>query len=332
MRIAYVTPVHADPAHHALLDALARLGCEATSVPADEGRELGARLVELGPELVHIDDDAWSPAAVRAAAVAERIGAVSVVTLRRDARGLGLRERWRRRRVLAAASAAVSADAPGAEALASLKPGLSVEVVPQLPVIPPSQPPERPAPAGLRLGFVGRLEEGCGLELLLRAVAKVHGTWSVDVLTTGPAQVELEGVAERLGMGSRVRWHGALPRQALAQRWETIDLVALPRRADVPERLAHLLAEAMAHGVAALVGQAPRLRAVVGDGAPTIAADDPPLLAEMLQRLLDLPEERIRLAEAGRRRAIECYAPEAVAATLSGLWRRAAEARHVAKP
>jgi glycosyltransferase involved in cell wall biosynthesis len=42
-----------------------------------------------------------------------------------------------------------------------------------------------------------------GLDTLFRACVKLLGRWSLTVVGTGPAQEELETLAERLGIAAR---------------------------------------------------------------------------------------------------------------------------------
>ncbi|MBQ7544789.1 MAG: glycosyltransferase [Synergistaceae bacterium] len=62
-----------------------------------------------------------------------------------------------------------------------------------------------------RLLFVGRLTRLKGLDDALRALSELKGyAWSLDVLGEGSQHAELEELAESLGIGERVRFHGAV--------------------------------------------------------------------------------------------------------------------------
>jgi glycosyltransferase involved in cell wall biosynthesis len=62
------------------------------------------------------------------------------------------------------------------------------------------------------IGFLGRLDEEKGLDVLLRACVRLYGPWTLTVAGTGPEQETLEALAERLGIASRVTWLGGIPR------------------------------------------------------------------------------------------------------------------------
>jgi len=64
---------------------------------------------------------------------------------------------------------------------------------------------ERRPHTGLAIGFVGRLIPEKGLDLLFRAAVKLVGRWTITVVGTGPAQEELEGLAEQLRDSDELR-------------------------------------------------------------------------------------------------------------------------------
>lgn len=56
--------------------------------------------------------------------------------------------------------------------------------------------------------FAGQLIRGKGLQLLLRAMAKMKKKRTLDVIGTGNMEKRLKKLSLSLGLGSRVRWHG----------------------------------------------------------------------------------------------------------------------------
>ena len=76
-----------------------------------------------------------------------------------------------------------------------------------------------------RLLFVGRLNKQKGIELLLHALSRIPDTSvGLDVVGDGDDRAALEELSRALGLGDRVRWHGALPQPQLA------DFYRRPRR------------------------------------------------------------------------------------------------------
>lgn len=103
----------------------------------------------------------------------------------------------------------------------------------------------------LHLGYVGRLAEEKGVDLLLRAVADLDDV-TLDVVGDGPEEKELRKQADKLGLGHRVRFLGRTDDPAHA--YGTIDALVLPSRTIDPFGM--VVAEAMAMGVPCLVTDA----------------------------------------------------------------------------
>ncbi|MEY3894748.1 MAG: hypothetical protein RLZZ214_267, partial [Verrucomicrobiota bacterium] len=66
-----------------------------------------------------------------------------------------------------------------------------------------------PQPGAIRLMYAGQLERRKGLELSLRALARVDGrcNWQFEILGSGPDRERLEALAGELGIGRRVIFH-----------------------------------------------------------------------------------------------------------------------------
>ena len=176
---------------------------------------------------------------------------------------------------------------------------------------------------GLSIGFVGRLIPEKGLDLLFRACVKLVGRWNITVVGTGPAQEELEGLAERLGIAGRVTWLGALPRSGVEEIWSRLDCIVVPSRTtprwiEVTPRAA---LDAMAHAVAVVGSAAGAVPETIGEAGIVVPEEDVPALAAVLQRLHDTPGECTRLGAAGRRRVMDEYTDAAVADKTLRFWR-----------
>lgn len=352
MRALFVSAAYADPEARAKLRALAGLGhAIAAAIPEQPGtpvpsEDSGVRLIpipvrgdpgprrawdagtlrraiaDFAPALVQLEEEPWSAAAIRVAAIARRQGVTLVqYTAETNPEPLALFDRNWRLRVLRRARGVVAANSVAAERVRAVRPDIPVAVVPQIAVAPPPalSPPER---AELALGFVGRLLPSKGLDLLLRALVHVHGNFTLTVVGTGPAQEQLEQLSARLGLASRVRWLGALPRAALARVWPEIDCLVLPART-VPgqtEATGRVVLEAMSRGIPAVVSASGALPETVGDGGLVVPEDDEELLRDAVQQLHDEPDGRLALGAAARRRVLSEYSPEAVAERTLALW------------
>ena len=88
-----------------------------------------------------------------------------------------------------------------------------VEVKPPVLVMPPI-PSALPPPVDLL--YVGQLIRGKGVQLLIRAMALLKTPRTLDIVGTGNMEPKLKALAERLGLGGRVRFNGFQPKP---QEW-----------------------------------------------------------------------------------------------------------------
>jgi glycosyltransferase involved in cell wall biosynthesis len=283
---------------------------------------LRSLLTDFRPELVQIEEEPWTRAASTAASLARRLRVPYVVLTRESLAGAyGAVGRIRRSRVLGHAKGLLAVNELAAKLVTRQHPSLAREVIPQLGVGLPLQG-VRPEQTGLAIGFFGRLIPEKGLDLLFRACVKLVGRWTITVVGTGPAQEELEGLAERLGIAGRVTWLGAVPRQQVDEIWPRLDCVVLasrtaPRWVEGAPRAAM---EAMANSVVVVASAAGALPEIVGSAGLVVPEEDVVAIAEALQRLHDDPGERQRLAAAGRQRAMSEYTDAAIAGKTLRFW------------
>lgn len=100
-----------------------------------------------------------------------------------------------------------------------------------------------------RVLTVGRLASVKGQPVLLSAIAALVAAGhdvQLDIVGEGPLRRDLERLADELGIAERVRWHGALGHDAVAERYRQADVFCLPSFA---EGLPVVVLEAMAAGV-----------------------------------------------------------------------------------
>jgi glycosyltransferase involved in cell wall biosynthesis len=255
--------------------------------------------------------------------MARQLGIPAVVftneSLTRAHRLLG---RLRRRRTLTRASGIVGANAMATGLVRREYPGLAWTSIPQLGLPVPRTLALVPH-APLAIGFVGRLVPEKGLDVLLRACVRLHGAWTLAVAGTGPAQEELEGLAERIGIASRVTWLGGIPHRELAELWPRLDCLVAPSRTTARwvETYPVQVLEAMGHGVAVVTSDSGALPETAGRAGIVFPEGHADGLTEALARLLADVGLRERLAADGRGRVIAEYVDDAIARKTLAFWR-----------
>jgi glycosyltransferase involved in cell wall biosynthesis len=304
-------------------------GREPGGAPATWGSSALHRLLtDFRPDIVQVEEEPSTRVAAAVTRLARQLGVPAVAftteSLDRDYR---LFARMRRRRTLARASGIVGANLVATRLVRAEHPGLAWTSIPQLglPVVRALTLEQHPP---LAIGFVGRLVPEKGLDVLLRACVKLYGTWTLTVAGTGPAQEELEALAERLGIASRVTWLGAIPRSDLATLWPRIDCLVAPSRTTPRwvETYPIQVLEAMGYGVVAVASDSGALPELVGSAGLIFREDHADGLTEALTRLIADAVLRQRLAADGRRRVIAEYVDDAIARKTLTFWRAVREA------
>lgn len=210
------------------------------------------------------------------------------------------------------------------EALRRLAPHSRLHVVPntvdeQLFHPGVATPAAERGPKGLlTTGRMVRLHKG--VDILLEALARVarrRDDFHLDVVGEGPDRPAYEELARRLGLGSRVSFHGWRPKAEIASRMRSADLFVLASRY---ENNPCVVIEAMASGlpvVATRVGGVPELvDDVVGR---LVEPQDPEDLARELEAVLDRLDEFDRDEIA--RRARETFGRHRVGAEITDVYR-----------
>jgi len=176
---------------------------------------------------------------------------------------------------------------------------------------------------GATLVFAGRLTAQKSLERALEAVAAADGV-SLVIAGEGPDRGPLERRVADLGLGGRVSFLGALPRERVVELFRAADATIL---SSSWENFPHTVVEALAVGTPVLAMEAGGVSEVVQDGVNglLVAAGDTDALAEAVRRYFDDNELRERLRAAAAP-SVAAYAPERVFGELEATLLRVARA------
>ncbi|MBK9072032.1 MAG: glycosyltransferase family 4 protein [Myxococcales bacterium] len=179
-------------------------------------------------------------------------------------------------------------------------------------------PPPQGAGPAMALIFVGMLDrEYKGLDVLLRALAMAAAAHTLTVVGDGLLRAQYEHLALTLGLGTRVRWRGALPsgaavHGALAQH----ELFVLPSRT---EGMPRVLLEAMAVGLPCIATPVGGVPEVLGEEA-LVPVGDAMALASRLDAWGAAPWLRQQQATRNRAYALP-FEQSARDARLLAFWR-----------
>ncbi|RME73542.1 MAG: glycosyltransferase family 4 protein, partial [Chloroflexi bacterium] len=173
----------------------------------------------------------------------------------------------------------------------------------------------KPSQPALVIGYVGRLVEEKGVEILLQAASQLSGPWTLHILGSGPDRPRLEKMAQWLGISPRVTFDERMPSTHLPHYFSGLDVLVLPSvsRPNWKEQFGRVLIEAMACDVITVGARSGAIPEVIGNAGLTFAEGSVEELRIQLQRLIDDVPLRETLREKGRRRVTEHYTQAAVA-------------------
>jgi glycosyltransferase involved in cell wall biosynthesis len=191
----------------------------------------------------------------------------------------------------------------------------------------PSDRPPRP----FTVGYVGRLVEAKGVDVLVGAFAAAALPDDARLLLAGDgaARADLEARVRRLGIAPRTELRRWAPSAQVPSLLHQLDVLVLPSRTrpNWKEQFGRVLVEAMAAGVAVVGSDSGAIPDVIADAGLVVAEGDERALAAALERLAGDPELRADLARRGRQRARDHYSHEQIAAQMLDACRAARRRR-----
>ena len=291
---------------------------------------LWSKLAAFRPELL-LAYDALSPAAIRGARMARKLGA-TLVLVESALPGSG---RWHERLLSRAgewmwggyvrrtAGGVVALDELGrTQALHEGFDDARIRVVPHGVDTNEFRPGltstliARHRVRGRILLYVGRLGQNRGLSVLISAFARTVGQrsdWNLVLAGDGGARAGLRAQVGRLGIADRVHWVPRPRREELPGLMGASTLLAVPARDDAV--LGRQLSRALACGLSVVASDLPRLRGLVDheETGLLVPAGDVEAWTHAIRQAAFSPVARRRWGANGRRVAIERLSWPAVA-------------------
>ena len=288
---------------------------------------LGKQIRRVHPDLVHIDEEPYNLATAHALWLARRAGARSLFfswqnLLRRYPLPFRMIERY----VLRNADYAIVGNTESAQVWRTKGYQGRLAVIPQFGVDPEIfYPAPRPSGRGFVIGYVGRLVEQKGVDLLLEALSGLEGTWRAYVLGSGPEGEALRSQAQRLGLANRVSFDDQIPSGQMPAYYHQLDALVVPSRTrpNWKEQFGRVIVEAMACGVPVIGSDSGEIPHVIGDAGLIFPEDRVEVLRAHLGRLLGDPSLQQDLARRGRERVLARFTQAQVAAQTYQVYRAA---------
>ncbi len=283
--------------------------------------QLGKIMREVRPDVVHIDEEPYNFATFQAMRLAANSGARALFfTWQNLYRNYPLPFRQMELYNYRHAAVALAGNRAAVEVLKRKGYNGPIRIIIQFgfdtAIYKRSEPrPPRAAADPFTLGFVGRLKDNKGLDLLIAALAQLPSYCRVVFIGNGPMKSVLEEQAGRLGVAERVIFKGGLPTYEIPQELQRLDALVLPSvtRPNWIEQFGRVLAEAMACETPVIGSRSGEIPHVIGDAGLVFTEGDVSELVACVRKLLAEPQLYARLAKQGRQRVLENYTQERIA-------------------
>jgi glycogen synthase len=165
------------------------------------------------------------------------------------------------------------------------------------------KPVDRPDNPKVKILFIGRLIPRKGFQRVIKALPEVRKLaqrpFEIEVVGTGTYQVELDRVAEELGVADLIRYVGSVSYDRLEKSYQDADIFVLT---SLSEGMPSVILEAMGCGLPIIASDVGGNNEIVkeGENGFLIQGDDSSTLAQQLALLINNPAERKRMGEYSR--------------------------------
>jgi glycosyltransferase involved in cell wall biosynthesis len=264
------------------------------------------------PDIIHIDEEPYNLATFQAMRSAKKVGAQALFfTWQNLLRRYPPPFSWMERYNLNNAAYAIAGNQEGKGVLRAKGYRGGMAVIPQFGVDPEIYKPtgQEKQERVFCIGYIGRLVEEKGVDLLLRALSDLPGEWRLRILGSGPQKWRLESLVQELGLIGRVAFDSPIPSPGMPDYYRGLDLLVLPSRtrSNWKEQFGRVLIEAMATGVPVVGSDSGEIPHVIGDAGLIFPEDDALAFREAIEEIMGDERLRQRLAQAGRERVLERY-------------------------
>jgi len=288
---------------------------------------LARELDELQPDLLHIDEEPYNLATRQAMGQARRRGLPALFfTWQNINRRYPPPFRWWEQYNYRHARYVIAGNHDATRVISEKGYDGPTAVIPQFGVDPdlfsPAEAP--PSPRPFTIGYAGGFVQAKGVDVLIRACARLSGDWALHLAGAGPEESALRAQAAQLGIDKRIRWLGKLSSVKMPAFYRALDTLVLPSRTmpNWKEQFGRVLVEAMACQTPVIGSDSGEIPYVIGDAGLIFAEGDAEALAAHLDALREDSTLRSALGQRGRQRALAHFTQAQVARATAAVYRR----------
>ena len=294
---------------------------------------LAARIRELRPQIIHIDEEPYNLATWQTLRLARQHKVRTVLSTWQNLyRRYPPPFAWGERYALRNTDHLIAGTQSAADVWRTKRYAGPLTIIPQFGVDTDRFKPDetRIPKATLQIGYIGRLVPEKGVDLLLNALSGLQDQrWHLQIVGQGPERAALERLAAALGITGRVTFRGQLPSMDLPAVFQQLDLLVIPSRTrpNWKEQFGRVIIEANGCGVPVLGSDSGAIPDSIGAGGRIFREDDLHNLREQLSALLDDEPARRALGAAGRAQVLAYYTQEQIATATVAVYAAVLDSR-----
>jgi len=165
------------------------------------------------------------------------------------------------------------------------------------------------------IGYTGQIVEEKGVFTLLKAFSSFGDNVRLVLLGDGPDSKRLMASAREAGVAKRVEMPGPVPHTDVPEFMDRFDVLVVPSETTPTwkEQFGRVVTEAFSMGVPVVGSDSGSIPEVVGDAGIIFREKDHEQLRQILQDLIEQPDQLAGMSQKGRRRVLEKYTWKTVA-------------------
>lgn len=288
-------------------------------------------LARVRPHIVHIDEEPYNLATFLALRAARRVNAKSVFfTWQNLLRRYPPPFAWFEAYAFRHSDYAIAGNVEAENVLRAKGYRGPVSVIPQFGIDPDTftphptiEPINHPSNHPFRIGYAGRLVPEKGVDVLLRAVARLENNWELGIVGSGPEKAHLQSRVRELEIEEHVRFDAPRPSVGMPGWYAQVDVVVQPSltRTNWKEQFNRVLIEAMGCGVPVIASDCGEMPNVIGDAGLIFREGDVDALRAHLAALQGDLTRRAELGKRGRARVLAHFTQAQIAAETYQVYR-----------
>lgn len=291
--------------------------------------ELPSILRNVGPDVLHLDEEAYNLATYLGARAALRLAIPSIFfSWQNISRRYPPPFRQLERAVYRMSSHALAGSSEAKNVLRDKGYSGDITIIPQFGVNPQVFAPHCDGRRGFRVGFFNRMTPEKGPFVMLQAFESLSEDAQLLLVGDGPLRKALEDHIAEQGLRSRVDLRSRGPSNDVAGLMNSIDVLVLPSLTTPSwkEQFGRVLIEAMASGVAVVGSSSGEIPNVIGDAGIVVPEGDAAALGAALSRLQEDAELRAELGRRGRERVLAHFTHARIAEKTYAVYQKALKA------